>query len=159
VIDLGHPANRGIVAHLRSRAPADCAPQLDPAVAASPRYILGTHPDIVDRLWSELGGTLPQSCNWILYGQPVLAHPRTGVVFGYAGGSLTYALRLPPDTHRHAIAAGARTRRDYPAYPELDVAASSLDLATFGAGWVFGAWLDGEREWCAAAFAHAGEVV
>jgi hypothetical protein len=158
VIDLSHSANRGIVNYLKSRPTKVSQPQSDPADVDDPSYTLGSHPDIVARLWDELGAALPQKCKWILYGTPVLAHPRTGVVFGFASGSLTYAIRLPPATRDAAIAAGALTRHDYPAYPELGLPASSLDLATFGDGWIFGNWLPGEMEWCVSAFEHAGQA-
>ena len=42
-------------------------------------------------------------------------------------------------------------------YPELNVAASRLDLADFGPEWIFGDWLTPEDEWCRAAFEFAGE--
>jgi hypothetical protein len=90
--------------------------------------------------------------------RPVLVHPVTGVVFGYAGGSLTYALRLPAAERAEASAAGARTIHDYPAYLELGVAASSLDLADFGPERVFGRWLKEEERWCRAAFDAAGSA-
>jgi hypothetical protein len=158
VIDLEHPSNRGIIAYLRSRSPAGTTPQQNPGDVEDPYYKLGTHPEIVERLWDELGGALPAKCAWILHGSPVLAHPRTGVVFGFGGGSLTYALRLPPAERGGAINAGAKTRHDYPAYPELHIAASSLDLAAFGNEWIFGAWLESEREWCIAAFEYAADA-
>ena len=158
MIDLSHPANRGIVTYLKSRSTKGSQPQSNPAAIDDPYYTLGTHPEIVARLWDALGAPLPQKCKWILYGMPVLAHPRTGVVFSFGGGSLTYAIRLPPAMRETAIAAGALTRHDYPAYPELGVPASSLDLVTLGDGWIFGNWLPGEKEWCVSAFEHAGQA-
>jgi len=158
VIDLDHPANRGIVGYLRARSDDHRPPQSNPADVDDPYYKLGTHPEIIARLWDELGGALPRQCNWVLYGAPVLVHPRTGIVFGFCGGSLTYALRLPGDLRDAELAAGAKTRHDYPAYPELNVEASSLDLAAFGREWVFGSWLTDEAQWCMAAFEYAGKA-
>jgi hypothetical protein len=159
VIDFTHPANRQIVAYFQSRNEHGHQPELDPAAVNNPYYTLGTHPEIVERLWDELGGPLPLKCGWILYGRPVLVHPSTGVMFGYAGGSLTYALRLPAAERAEASAAGAKTIHEYPAYPELGIAASSLDLADFGPDWVLGAWLKEEEAWCRAAFDYAGKDV
>lgn len=85
----------------------------------------------------------------------MLVHPTTGIVFGFAGGTHTYALRLPPRERADAVKAGARTIHEYPAYPELKVAASRLDLADFGPEWVLGGWLKHEEDWCRAAFEFA----
>lgn len=159
MVNVGHPANRGIIAYLRGRSPrpAGAGPQAPPADITNPYYTLGTHPDLVERLWDDLGGMLPKDCRWVLYGAPVLAHHASGVVFGFAGGSHTYALRLPPAERAAAIAAGAATIHHYPAFPELGIEAAKLDLARFGPEWVFGRWLQGEEEWCRAAFEFAGE--
>ncbi len=150
------PANRKLLAYLEGREKGDCARERNPADVHDPYYTLGTHPEIVERLWDELGGALPAKCRWILYGRPVLVHPRTGAVFGFAGGSLTYALRLPEAERTAAITAGAKTVHRYPAYPELTVPASTFDLAEFGPEWVFGGWLKGEEDWCRAAYEFAG---
>ena len=154
MVNFGHPANRGLIAYLSAegRQKADTRAQASPDDIADPYYDLGTHPDIVERLWNDLGGMLPKNCKWVLYGAPVLVHDASGVVFGFAGGSLTYALRLPPAERALAIAAGAETIHHYPAYAELNIAASKLDLTRFGPDWVFGRWLKGEEEWCRAAF-------
>jgi hypothetical protein len=159
VVNFTHPANHQLVAHFQSRNERGHQRQHDPATVNDPYYTLGTHPEIVARLWDELGGILPVSCRWILYGRPVLVHPTSGVVFGYAGGTLTYALRLPPAERDTAIKAGAKTVHEYPAYPDLQIAASTLDLADFGPEWVLGGWLKGEEAWCRAAFDHAGKDV
>jgi hypothetical protein len=155
VVDFSQPANRKLIAYLLAHSPPDRAAETNPRTIKDPYYSLGTHPEIVGRLWDELGAGLSR-CQWILYGRPVLVHPDSGVVFGWAGGSLTYALRLP-DTERHAaLRAGAQTVHHYPAYPGLNIAASTLDLADFGPDWIFGGWYEGEELWCLAAFHHAG---
>jgi hypothetical protein len=157
VIDFTHPANRKLVAYFQSRNEGCLERELDPATVDDPYYTLGTHPEIVGRLWDELGGTLPVSCRWILFYRPVLVHPASGVVFGWAGGTLTYALRLPPTEYDAAIRAGAKTVHEYPAYPEINVRGSRLDLADFGPEWVLGGWLKGEEAWCLAAFDYANQ--
>ena len=158
MVNFDHPANRGIIAYLSGRTERNTEQraQASPADIKDPYYTLGTHPEIVERLWDDLGGVLPKDCKWVLYGSPVLVHHSSGVVFGFGGGTLTYALRLPMAEHAAALAAGAETVYHYPAYPELNIAASKLDLARFGPEWVFGRWLKGEEEWCRAAFDFAG---
>jgi hypothetical protein len=98
------------------------------------------------KLWNGCG---------INHGTPALVHPQSGTAFGFGVGSLTCALRLPPILTSAALAAGAKTRWDFPAYPELGIPAASLDLAGTGAEWVFGGWLPAEVEWCHAAYSYA----
>jgi hypothetical protein len=115
----------------------------------------GTHPDLVDRLWHELGKRLPEDCHAVVYGNPVLLRPSSGIIFAFAGGTHTYAFRLPLDTRRSAIAAGATRIYHYRAYPELKLDAYTFDLADIGDEWVFGGWLKGEDDWIAAAYDFA----
>lgn len=156
MVDFSQPANRKLIAYLLGHSAPGRAAETNPRTVKDPYYSLGTHPDIVGRLWDELGAGLSR-CRWILYGRPVLVHPETGVVFGWAGGSLTYAMRLPDAERYAAVRAGAQTVHHYPAYPELNIAASALDLTAFGPDWIFGGWYEGEELWCLAAFFHAGK--
>jgi hypothetical protein len=165
---LAHPANAGILAYLRkvkapSRNPLLSGvlnvhddPQLescDPAVVRERFDRMGTHPDCIERLWTYLDGALPERCGWVVHATPVLAHPRTGVIFGCAGGT-TYSLRLPPKELATARAAGLRQTHHFPAYPDLGITASVTDLGEIGPEWVYGAWHRDEPAWCEAAF-HA----
>lgn len=147
---LGNPRNAGLRRHFHGRhggraLPAVAAPQ----AVRDPYYTLGTHPDLVARLWDELGGTLPTDCRVVFCGTPALAHPQTGTVFGFAGGTQTYALRLPEPQREDAIRRGAGRTKHYPS-------GRSLDLAAFGPEWVFCGWFDEERAWCLAAYELAG---
>ncbi len=122
-----------------------------PEEVESPYYTLGTHPDLVARLWDELGKVLPVDCRAIFYGGPALIHPETGIVFGFAGGTHTYALRLPEAARLEALGAGAPRVKHYPGQP-------SLDLSHIGEEWVFCGWYSGEERWCRAAYDHAGSA-
>ena len=157
--------NQGILQHLgkpgrleHSVSSTKDRPECAPEDVEEPYLTLGAHPDLVQRLWDELPEKLPQDCRWVVYGTPALVHPDTGIVFGFGGGTHTYALRLPPSTHRDARNAGATTVHDYPAYPELGILASRLDLADIGSDWVFGGWHRGEESWCLAAYQYAGKA-
>ena len=130
---------------------------VSPESLTNPYYDLGTHPDVVERLWDELTVRLPARCRWIVYGAPVLVHPSAGIIFAFAGGTHTYALRLPAKEREEALRAGAKRLYEYPAYPELDIEASTLDLASIGEEWVFGGWFEGEEDWCLAAYQFAQE--
>ena len=149
---LDHPANaglrrRGEARHQRSRTPALASPDQ----VERPYETLGTHPDLVTRLWDELAAALPLDCRVVFYGSPALMHPTTGIVFGYAGGTHTYALRLPERERAEAIRAGATRIKHYPG------GQASFDLDDFGPEWVFCAWLRGEEAWCRSAFERAGD--
>ncbi len=87
-----------------------------------------------------------------MYGAPVLMHPGSGVVFGFAGGTHTYALRLPAAERAAAMLAGATRIAHYSG------GQPSFDLDEIGPEWVFCKWSPGEEAWCLAAFKFAGAV-
>lgn len=59
-----------------------------------PLYGLGTHPDIIERMW-KIEALLPRHCRWVFWGLPALVHPATGVVFAVGYGTIGYVMRLP----------------------------------------------------------------
>jgi len=157
------PANVALVRHLKSRAAAPEAisaarrpESASPDSIEDPYYSLGVHPDLLSWFWDELTVKLPAKCAWIVWGSPVLVHPHSGVVFGFAGGTQTYALRLPLQERELALQAGCRRVWNYPAYPELKISASTLNLDDIGEEWVFGQFQAQEKDWCLAAFHAAG---
>lgn len=158
VVDPDHPANAAVLRRLARRRP-DAAPDLAPEEVAD-HLGLGTHPDLTSHLWHELTEGMPDAerCARVVYGKPVLVSPRSGVIFGWAGGTHTIALRLPHPERDWALAAGgARVLHYYPAYPEIGIPASTDGLAELGEEWVF----IGERyqrRWCRVARAFADEA-
>ena len=71
-------------------------PLSEPLEAApDPLYGLGTHPDIIERLW-RIDAALPRTCRWLLWGGPALVHPESGVVFAVGFGTIGIVVRLPP---------------------------------------------------------------
>jgi hypothetical protein len=164
-IATGHPANAGILDYLCARERLESSvsvarhmPDCSPESIEDPYLRLGTHPDLVSRLWDELTPGLPVDCRWVVYGTPALVNPRSGIVFAFAGGTHTYAFRLPPWEFDEAIRAGASRVHHYPAYPELNVEASTLDLSVIGPEWVFGGWFKDESRWCRVAFDFAANA-
>ena len=150
---LDHPANANLRLHCEPRhVPERMPPLAMPDDVAQPYLSLGTHPDLVARLWDELQSRLPVDCRVIFYGSPALMHPTTGIVFGFAGGTHTYALRLPETELVEAIRAGATRIAHYP------VKQPSFDLDDIGPEWVFCKWFPDEEAWCLAAFKHAGKA-
>jgi hypothetical protein len=163
MLALDHPANRGVLAYLadparlaRSVSIAKDRVECLPADVADPYMRLGTHPDLVVRLWRELGAELPVDCRVIVHGRPALVRPDSGIILGIAGGSRMYALRLDAEGAAAARAQGAATVFRYPASPTLGIPETVIDASTFGETWVFGRWLRSEGEWLAAGFAAAG---
>jgi len=110
---------------------------------------LGAHPEVVQRIWDELGKPLPKDCRRVVYSTPVLLHPDTGTIFALALGT-GYGLRLPPPLIEVAISRGARTCVRYTYGGDMN---TRRDL---GPDWVLGVWLADEPRWCAQAFAHFG---
>lgn len=158
-LPLRHHANAGLMAHFTSRPARRIAParHLDsgpPDAVVDAYHQLGSHPDCVTRIWEALDAGLPARCRWIVHDTPVLAHPLTGVIFAFAGGT-TYALRLVRGDLEAALRAGAEQVHHFPAYPALGIGASTLDLRAIGPDWIFGAWRREEQAWCENAFQAA----
>jgi hypothetical protein len=157
-MDIDHAANAGILRYLGapgriadSSSVARGVASSPPAGVADPYYRLGTHPDLVGRLWDEITAMLPEDCRWVVHGTPALVHPETGVIFGFGGGTHTYALRLPEAEREEALHAGAGRTHRY-----MD--GSVLDLSGFGPEWVLLKWYRDEDRWCLAAYRAAGEA-
>jgi hypothetical protein len=108
------------------------------------RWHLGTHPDVVERLWDVLDAALPERGRCLIYGGPALVQPDSGVVLAVGIGT-EYAVRLLPADRASAVEAGAEVIHAF------RTSGGTLDLgATFGPDWVFGRFDDREPEWLAA---------
>ena len=177
-IDESHPANAGILEYLRestrdslsqSRHIRSCSP----TAVDDPYYTLGTHPELVARLWDEITVELPVKCNWIVHGVPVLVRPDTGIIFGFARGTFTYALRLP-ERHRNELnkmaneSANKRanesglTGKDREHYIREQTGniltysdGSAFDIATISEHWILCRFLDRETLWRLAGYENA----
>ena len=161
MIDL-HPANAGVLAYLSDparlarsvsvvRDRAECRPE----DVADPYMTLGAHPDLVTRLWSDLGGSLPVDCRVVAYGMPALVRPDSGVIIGIAGGTQMYALRLHEGGAVEARTAGLGVMFRYPAVSPVRSEDIVVDATTFGETWVFGRWHAAEPRWLQAGFLAA----
>lgn len=148
-IDLDHPANAGVLHYFQRSWKSTLPPSVSPDSVSDPYYNLGTHPDLVEQLWDNVTKKLTQDCRWVVYGRPALVHPTTGIVFAFASGTHTYALRLPEPERQAALRAGATRTHTY-------TDGSTFDLSDVGEEWVFGGWLKGEEDWCLAAYQFAG---
>jgi hypothetical protein len=142
---VDHTTNSMVLAYL-SRSKPDVPSYAARDAIADPYLRAGCHPDIVERLWDQLGATLPCDCRCLIYGTPALAIPSNGIILGIGMGT-QYGLYLPSPLADEAIAAGARTSTVWGVRDTMSI------TSELGPDWVFGAWLPSESNWCNAAYA------
>ncbi len=156
-VNYKHPANDGILAHLKPRTEyldqygSQHFPDCSPDSIDDPYMNLGVHPDVVEGLWDVLTVSLPVKCHWVVLMAPVLVHPKTGVIFGYAGGTSICALRLPESAMQEALKSGLKKIHTYKDYPPTDI-------STFGQDWILCNGDKEEKKWCLAAYEYAGTL-
>src|SRR3954451_20998414 len=78
---------------------------LRPEEGDDPYMNLGAHPEVVQRIWDELGKSLPRDCRSVVNSTPALVHPENGTIFVVALGT-GYGLRLPPPIVEVAVRHG-----------------------------------------------------
>lgn len=147
---IDHPANAALRRYFEPRLRGSTPVVAIPDDVDNPYYSLGTHPDIVARLWDELGEGLPADCRTIFCGVPTLMHPVTKVVFAFAWGTMVIAARLPERERTAARNAGATRVHIYSG------GALPFSLDDIGDEWLFFQWLRDEPEWILAAYEFAG---
>jgi hypothetical protein len=140
VIDTVSSANRGALKYLRRGKKSQHIVIAAPKSVPDPYQGQGSHPDIVQRVWDELGADLPSECRCLVYGTPALVHDRSGVIIAICNGT-QYNLRLTADDLLEASAKGASTRIRWSDGTEMD---STSEL---GADWIFGGWFKDEERW------------
>ena len=139
---LAHARNRQVLASLARRGPGK--PEYAAHDAVPNAYLsCGCHPDIVARLWDELGAALPTDCRCLVHGTPALAEPRTGLILAVGMGT-QYGLRIPALTPEEA--AGLRTLASFADTASMDI------HQLYGDDWVFGDWSAREPAWCRSVF-------
>jgi hypothetical protein len=140
-LDIANVKNHGVLKYL-GRAEKSLHPAIAEPRSVKDAYLCqGSHPDIVQRVWDDLGALLPVNCRCLIYGTPALIHDRTGIVIAVCNGT-QYNLRLTADDLREAIAKGAATHTRWSNGEVMD----SLEL--LGADWIFGGWFKEENRWC-----------
>ena len=146
-LDEAHSMNRLALTHLRnsSRSHFHPAPIAAPSKHSDPYERAGSHPDIVERVWDQLGRALPVDGRALVYGTPALVHPSAGVLLALAYGT-QYAIRVPEASLATAVRRGCKTEQTW------SNGARTAIADALGAGWVFGAWLDTELDWLASAY-------
>ena len=107
----------------------------------------GAHPDIVERLWDQLGRHLPIECRVLIFGRPGLVHPASGTILAFSLGT-DYAIRLPRAMARRRPA-DLRTVAKWTGGGSTDIQEEC------GKDWIFGSFADAEIGWCHEAFHEA----
>jgi hypothetical protein len=141
ILDTVSSMNQGVLRYLGRGEKREVPAIAAPGSVADPYLGQGSHPDIVQRVWDELGAVLPGACRCLVHGTPALVHDRTGIVIAVCNGT-QYNLRLTEADFHSATARGAVTRIRWSTGEEMD------SLAVLGVGWVFGGWFKEETEWC-----------
>jgi hypothetical protein len=139
---IRHPANAGVIAY-RDRHP-DRPPVADlrpPRPDARDYWECGSHPDVVERVWDQLGRLLPAESRMVVLGTPALIHPENGLVLALAIGT-QYALRLPSPAWRNGLPPSVQTTTRWAGGVTMDI------QQTLGPDWVFGTWGADEESWC-----------
>lgn len=126
-------------------------PEPDPQHPRDPYWEQGCHPDIVERVWDELGAELDPRARGQARGRPVLAHAESDRIIGFARGT-AYALWLAPEDRPAARVAGADPSHRWGSGRVTDLAAD------VGPGWIWGRWYADEPRWVTNAYAAAAQL-
>jgi len=145
-----HLLNQGVTDYLRKQE-RSAIPIASPDSAPEPYLRQGCHPDIVQRVWDQLGSVLPQDSRCLVYGIPALVHPVTGIVLAVCMGT-QYCLRLNRGAMGGALKLGAVTVMKWSANHVTNL------TETFGSDWIFGKWFKEEPEWCRVAYASLNNI-
>lgn len=146
-LDEAHPENAVLLAWLARDGHR--TPIARPSSVADAFTQCGSHPDVVERVWDQLGAGLPRAARALVYGRPGLVHERRGLVLALALGT-QYALRLPVGVVAEAEGAGLRSVHVYRTVGER------VDVGAWGGTWRFGAWVREEAGWVVAVHAEVG---
>jgi hypothetical protein len=146
-IDFASPLNMSVLRFLRIADPSGARTSRPAGVDL---LALGTHPDLVEYLW-KLPAGIPSRCGCVVNGRsfPLLVNPRSGIIFGLAGGTSTLALRLPEPELAAALAVpGFGREYRYPGGP--------VRAADIGDDWALvRPFAESNVDWCRRAFEHA----
>ena len=150
-IDTVNSRNQGVLKYLSRGEKSLNEVIAAPDSVRDPYLCQGSHPDIVQRVWDELGAILPKKSRCLVYGTPAIVHDRTGIVIVICNGT-QYNLRLTADDFREAIAKGAATQTRWSNGEVMD------SLEVLGEDWIFGGWLKEEDRWCCNSYEQHGSA-
>jgi hypothetical protein len=141
--------NAKVLAYLGRAKPTALAFVWHREASVNAYYESGCHPDIVERIWDQIGATLPSDCRGLVCGTPALVHSVSGAVLAIGMGT-QYGLRLSEPGLSAARAAGAKTTVTWTIGGSTDI------VVECGADWVFGCFASDEPTWCRQAYEAFG---
>jgi hypothetical protein len=153
-LDPTHPWNRDLVRDCTARARAEGyagEPVTAPPRGKNPYWELGSHPEVVERVWDVLGARLRDDCRALIYGTPGLVDPGSGAVLAIAYGT-SYVIRVPNRRIEAAVEAGCKTEMSWSTGESTNIEGA------FGRGWMFGCWNAQEVDWIAEALRDAQQA-
>jgi hypothetical protein len=141
---MGVVSNEGVFRFLGRRRAAERGPS--PVIPADDPnrdyyYEAGAHPEVVARLWDQLGKSLSVGSKVLVFGTPALVEPGSGVVLAFALGT-EYALRLPRRLWKEKGHSALRTVAKWTGGGSTDIEREC------GKEWIFGSFATDEIEWC-----------
>src|SRR5262245_33657274 len=133
--------NEGVVRYLERTRGLQTSDVRPPREKRVDYWHCGSHPDVVERVWDQLGKHLPDDCRRVVLGTPALIHPRSGVILAIAIGT-QYALRVPNRVVQEGLPDGTRTQNTWSTGAHVDI------RQEIGRDWIFGTWASAEEDWC-----------
>jgi hypothetical protein len=140
--------NVTVLAYLK-RGKKNQPPIALPDTAPDPYYRQGSHPEVVERVWDQIGSSLPTDCRCLVYGSPALVHLSAGIIFAVSMGTV-YCLRLNSKLIHDAQKLGVKTQIKWAGGQIMD---AHKDL---GSDWVLGGWFADEKQWCNIVYEELG---
>lgn len=148
-MSVRQPLNDGVIRYLeryRTFAEDDRAPRPDHL----DYWESGSHPDVVERVWDQLGKAMPMESRRVICGTPALVHPKSKVVIAISMGT-AYAVRLPSTVVTSGVPKDARIENTWSNGGRMNV------QTELGPDWIFGSYGREEEDWCRESFnEHAG---
>ena len=131
---LRNPANEGVLRYLQAKGRGE--EERPPRPQNADYWESGSHPDVVERVWDQLGASLPPEARRVIFGSPVLLVPTSRLIVAVAIGT-QYAVRVPPSVQ--------------PSKPQTETVwagGERMDIrAAFGPDWIFGSYAGEEENW------------
>lgn len=146
------PANDRVIGYLQKLRGS--AAEDEPApLPGSPNYWeAGAHPDVVERIWEQLGRMFPPESRRVVCGTPALVNPDSKVLIAVGIGT-AYAIRLPSSALLAGVPPTVRTEIVWTGGARFNV------QTEFGSDWAAGSYMPEEVTWCRQAFdEHAAEA-
>ena len=144
---MRQPENEGLMRYLEKSHPKAGVSDLSVPTETElyEHRLLGTHPELIERVWDRLVARIPPESRRIILGRAALVSTRSNVIFAIAIGT-SYAIRIPKRVKTWRF--GLKTTIGWSDGTRRNV------KATFGPEWVVGSWSSKEEEWCPAAYEY-----